>query len=112
MNGINKYVTETSEEIPIASVEEGGTGKFVAKGKPRPKPTLTLSLVSLPFLERTWKDINAGKYSQGCFDVSKFMIRLLRYDESVHREDDGAVRFQDLAEEFKAKFDGTSQWSI
>ena len=40
------------------------------------------------------------------------MIRLLRHDDTVHREDDGAVRFDDLAEKFKAKFDGTSQWSI
>ena len=39
VNGINKYVTETSEEIPVASVENGGTGKPVAKAKPRPKPT-------------------------------------------------------------------------
>ena len=45
VNGINKFVTETSEEILVASV---GTGKPVARAKPRPKPTLTLSLVSLP----------------------------------------------------------------
>ena len=36
VNGINKYVTETSEEIPVASVENRGTGKLVAKAKPRP----------------------------------------------------------------------------
>ena len=42
VNGINKYVTETSEEIPTASVENRGTGKLVAKAKPRPKPTSTL----------------------------------------------------------------------
>ena len=35
------------------------------------------------------------------------MIRLLRHDDTVHREDDGAVRLDDLAEKFKAKFDGT-----
>ena len=52
------------------------------------------------------------KNSQGCSEVSKFMIRLLRHDDTVHREDDGAVRFDDLAEKFKVKFDGTSQWSI
>ena len=44
--------------------------------------------------------------------MSKFMIRLLRHDDTVHREDDGAVRLDDLAEKFKAKFDGTSPWSI
>ena len=98
MNGINKYVTETSEEIPIASVENGYTGKPVAKAKPRPKPTFTLTPVSFPYHERKWIDVDPGKFSQGCFEVSKFKIRLLRHDESVPREDDGAVRIDDLAE--------------
>ena len=31
---------------------------------------------------------------------------------SVPREDDGAVRFDDFMEEFEAKFDGSSQWSV
>ena len=35
------------------------------------------------------------------------MIRLLRHDPSNPREDDGAVRFDDIIEEFNAKFDGT-----
>ena len=37
---------------------------------------------------------------------------VLQHDDTVHREDDGAVRFDDLAEKFKAKFAGASQWSI
>ena len=44
--------------------------------------------------------------------MSKFMIRLWRHDDTVHRDDDGVVRFDDLAEKFKAKFAGTSQRSI
>ena len=40
------------------------------------------------------------------------MIRLLRHDDTVHREDDGAVRFDDLAALSKAKFASASQWSI
>ena len=40
------------------------------------------------------------------------MIRFLRHDPSIPREDDGAVRFDDNVEEFKAKFAGTSQWSV
>ena len=42
------------------------------------------------------------------------MIRLLRHrhDPSIPREDDGAVRFDDIMEKIKAKFDGTSQWPI
>ena len=46
------------------------------------------------------------------FAVSQAMIRLMRHDQSIPREDDGAVRFDDIMEVFKEKFDGASQWSI
>ena len=44
--------------------------------------------------------------------MTKFMIRSLRHDDSVHREEDGAVRFDHNMEKFNSKFDGTSQWSV
>ena len=108
VNGINKYVTEAPEEIPVTSVENRGAGKTVAKAKSRPKPTFTLTPVSLPYRERKWID-SSRKFSPGCFEVSKSIIRLLRHGDTVHRDDGGAVRFDDLEEKFKAKFDGTSQ---
>ena len=40
------------------------------------------------------------------------MIRLLRHDPSIPREDDGAVRCDDLVGEFKVKFVGTLQWTV
>ena len=112
VNGIHKYVTERSEEILDASVENRGTGKLVAKARPRPTPTSTLSPVSIPCRERKWIDVEPGKFSQSCFEVSKFMIRLLRHGASVPREADGAVRFGDLAELFKSRFAGASNWSV
>ena len=112
VNRIDKYVTEASGEILVASVGDRCTGKPVAKAEPRPTPTLTMSSVSIPFRERKWIDVEPGKSSQGCFEVSKFMIRFLRHDDTVHREDDGAVRFDDLAELFKSRSAGTSYWSI
>ena len=39
------------------------------------------------------------------------MNRFLRHNPSIPREYDGAVRFDDIMEEFKAKFECTSQWS-
>ena len=39
VNGLNEYVTETSEESPVASVGNSGTRKLVAKARPRPTPT-------------------------------------------------------------------------
>ena len=52
VNGINKYVTETLEEIHVASVGEKSTGKPVAKARPRQTSNLTFSPVSVPYRER------------------------------------------------------------
>ena len=109
VNGITKYVTETSETISIEYVEHRPTVKLVAKAKPRPKLGATLSPICIPLRERNWMDINPERFRQDCFAVSKAMIRLLRHDQSIPREDDGAVRFDDIMDELKKKFDGASQ---
>ena len=94
------------------NVEHRVTGKPVAKAKSRPMPTMTPSPISILVRERKWIDINPERFRQDCFTVSKAIIRLLRHDPSIPREDDGAVRFDDIMDKSKAKFDGTSQWSI
>ena len=81
------------------------------EGKAQLKPAVTLSPISIPIRERKWIDVEPGTFSQGSFEVSKFLIRLLRHDVTVHREGDGAVRFDDSAELFKSRFAGTSHWS-
>ena len=43
VNGINKYVTETSEEILVERIELVRTGKPLAKAQPRPKPAVIVS---------------------------------------------------------------------
>ena len=74
---------------------------------------MTLSSVSVPLRERKWIDIIPEKYQHDCFLVLKTMTRLLRYDQSVPREDDGAVLFDDVLEEFKKKKStGALQWSV
>ena len=110
MDGIGKYVTESTETIE--DEEHRASGRLVAKARPRLKPAVMLSSVSVLLRERKWIDIILEKHHHDCFLVSKAMARLLRHDQSVPREDDGAVRFDYFLEEFKAKFDGTSQLSI
>ena len=44
--------------------------------------------------------------------MSQFMIKLLRRDASIPREDDGAARFDDLNEKFKVGFVGTLGWTV
>ena len=70
VNGINKDVTETSEEIPIESVQvDISTGRLVAKAKPRPKPVVNLSSNYVPINERMWIDIHPKPFNQGCYSV-------------------------------------------
>ena len=59
VNGINKYVTETSEEIPIENVQLFiRTRRLFAKAKPRPKSVVNLSSNYVPITERIWIDID------------------------------------------------------
>ena len=96
----------------MASLAERITGQLVAKARPRPTPTLTLSSVSIPNNKGKWIDIKPVIFNQGCFGMSKLMIKLLRHDNSVHREEDGAVRFDDVASIVRSEIDGTSHWSM
>ena len=46
------------------------------------------------------------------FEVSEFMARTLRHDASIPREEDGAVRFDDLINRWKAEFGYTLRWTV
>ena len=50
------------------------------------------------------------------YAISKAMTRLLRHDQNIPRETDGAIKYEDIAEEInrkkKKKFEGASQWSL
>ena len=52
---------------------------------------------------REWIDIEMGEYDPNSFEVSKKMIRLLRHDPSVLREEDGAVEFKIMEPMFAFK---------
>ena len=57
VNGVDKHVTESmpTTKEDIASV------KPVAKERPRLKPTVTLTSVSIPVLDRKWIDIETQR---------------------------------------------------
>ena len=110
VNGINKYVTEMSEETHVESIVETSTGKLVTKARPQQTSNSTLSLVSSPYHERKWIDVEPGTFDRNCLEVSKLMIRLLRHDDSVNREEDGAVKFEYLASIFRSRIMSSSHW--
>ena len=88
------------------------TWELVAKARPQQTPNSTLSPASLPYRERKWLDVQLGTCDHICLEVSKLMIRLLRHDDSVNREEDGAVKCEDLASVFRSRITSSSHWSI
>ena len=64
VTGINKYVTETLEGTHVENIGEKSTGKLVLKAGPRQTSNSTLSLVSVPFHERKWTDIEPRKFDK------------------------------------------------
>ena len=83
MNGINKYVTEMSEETHVESIGEKSTVKLVAKARPEQTSDSTLSPVCIPYLRTKVDRRGTRNIDQNCLEVSKLMIRLLRNDNSV-----------------------------
>ena len=64
MNGINKYVTESSQEIPTENVELFiSTVKLVAKAEPKPKSVVNAS-INVPIRERTWIDTDPQPFDR------------------------------------------------
>ena len=91
VNGINKYVTGTLDEVHVEIVGEKSTGNPVTRARPRQASNLTLSPVPIPYRERQWMDVEPGTFDRNCLEVSKLMPR---HDDSINREEDGAVRFE------------------
>ena len=71
VSGIDKYVTEA---MPAKEEEHRASRRLVAKDRPRFKPAVTLSSVSIPVRDRKWTDTETQRSHD---QVSKAMTRLL-----------------------------------
>ena len=75
-------------------------------------PTTSFSTVTLPYHQRQWIDVESGKFDKNRIEVSKKLIRLLRHDQTVPQEEDGAVEFRILAPMCRSEFTSSQRWSI
>ena len=88
MNSIDKFVREA---MPIQEAEKA-SGKPAAKARPILKPSSTSGWDFTPIERRQWIDIETQESKAPyCFQVSKFITRLLRHSQQVYREEDGGV---------------------
>ena len=62
-----------------------------AKAKPQKREPVDLPSI-IPMHERKWIDIEPSKPTLTAYDVSKKVISLLRHNQTVQREEDGAIQ--------------------
>ena len=89
-------------------------GKPAAKARPILKPSSTSGWDCTPMEQRQWIDIGTQESNDPyCFQVSKFITRLLRHNQKINRQDDGAVHCDQISDECKKKLsDDTGYWSV
>ena len=101
--GTIKYVVDSMQDntdIPADPQEEGVSqtsmkvvaARSKAKAKPQPR-VLVGSTATIPIHERRWIDIEPSEQNLASYDLSKKVINLLRHNQTLQREDDGAIEF-------------------
>ena len=61
VNGVDEYVTES---MPTAKEGNTASGKPIAEARPRQKPALMLTSISIPVLERIRIDIETQRFTR------------------------------------------------
>ena len=79
------------EDYALKSNARAFASRSKAERKPQRRISASPSTRTIPIGERTWTDVEPGKYSISDYEVSRKLI-LLRHG-SLPREDDGAIEF-------------------
>ena len=103
--GTVKYVVDSIQdntEIPADPQEErvpqtsikvvAARSEAKAKAKPQPR-VLVGSTATIPIHGRRWIDIEPSEQNLDSYDLSKKVMNLLRHNQTLQREDDGAIEF-------------------
>ena len=101
--GTNKYVIDSNQnntEIPADPHEDQApqtsikviAARSKAKAKPQQREHVDTPTI-IPMHERRWIDIEPSEPTLVAYDVSKKVISLLRHNQTVQREEGGAIQF-------------------
>ena len=102
--GTIKHVIDSNEnntENPADPQEEESlqTSSSVVAARSKAKAKLEFAgTATIPIHQRRWIDIEPSKQDLSSYDLSKKVINLLRHNQTLHREEDGAIQF------YKIKF--------
>ena len=119
--GTIKYVVDSNQdntEIPADPQEDQVpqtsmkvvAARSKAKAKPQPRE-LVGTTATIPMHERRWIDIEPSEQNLASYDLSKKVISLLRHNQTVQREEDGAIQFWRFKFHLRNQFSQIQHWS-
>ena len=120
-HGSNKYVVDSNynnTEVPADSQEDQVpqtsikvvAARSKAKAKPQPRE-LVGTTATIPMHERRWIDIEPSEQNLASYDLSKKVISLLRHNQTVQREKDGAIEFYRIKFYLRSHSSQVQHWS-
>ena len=82
-----------------------------SKAKAKPQPSESTGTTTIPLSERKWIDIEPSKQDLESYDLSKKVVNLLRHNQKLHREEDGAIQFYKIKFHLRDHHSQIQNWS-
>ena len=97
------------EQIPQTSTS-AVAARSKANAKPQPRE-LAGTTATIPIHQRRWIDIEPSKQDLDSYDLSKKVINLLRHNQTLQREQDGAIEFCNIKFHLRNHSSQVQNWS-
>ena len=103
------FADPQEEQIPQTNTNVvAARSKAKAKSQPREFAGTT---ATIPMHERRWIDIEPSKQNLASYDLSKKVINLLRHNQTLQREEDGAIEFCKIKFHLRNHHSQIQNWS-
>ena len=119
--GTVKYVidaiqdnTEIPADLQEEQIQQTSTSVVASRSKAKAKPqprVLVGTTATIPIHERRWIDIEPSKQNLASYDLSKKVINLLRHNQTLQREEDGAIEFYKIKFHLRDHHSQIHNWS-
>ena len=97
------------EQVPQTNIKVVAA-RSKAKAKPQPR-VLVGTTATIPMHERRWIDIEPSEQNLASYDLSKKVINLFRHNQTLQREEDGAIEFCKIKFHLRNHHSQIQNWS-
>ena len=113
---VNDYIKDDTENLADPQEEEdvptsSGVVAARSKAKAKPQPRESTGATTIPLSERIWIDIEPSQQDLESYNLSKKVVNLLRHNQKLHREEDGAIQFYKIKFHLRDHHPQIQNWS-